>query len=410
MFLTVFIGCSSQLQHGEDMLTCPSKTPDLSSVTLKHGKVAINFINSLSDDVILNWVSFSGEEKINSIIGASSSQKESSYSGHVYRVRTFEQQLLREYVIDIEDVDVTVNIKRCKGISLFKENRDEEFSNLTISNPFNCEPKEDSSKWSCIRKVSEQEEVSRIKDNYGFHENEVRGVRSIHQVQDDTYVSQIPFIPGLTETGYKLMEQTDKMKKCLFPWWEKESERAIPHGPVAGDYTNHHTVPLTKLDLDEFQHVRVCIVSEMKEIMQWWTGHNLKHTSTFGMRFYHRDSMLINHVDRADTHLASAVIQVMQEADPNGGWPLELRNENGLHEVYLQPGQLVLYEGARLFHGRPMRFKGEKFGNIFNHFAPVDWHGPHSNVPDWARIDIEIRQKNKKKKQSMNNNDAHHEL
>ena len=42
-------------------------------------------------------------------------------------------------------------------------------------------------------------------------------------------------------------------------------------------------------------------------------------------------------------------------------------------EVYLQPGEMVLYEGARIKHGRPMRFKGEIFGNIFTHFAPIDY-------------------------------------
>jgi hypothetical protein len=34
-------------------------------------------------------------------------------------------------------------------------------------------------------------------------------------------------------------------------------------------------------------------------------------------------------------------------------------------EVYLQPGEMVLYEGAWLRHGRPMRFKGDEFANIF---------------------------------------------
>lgn len=46
-------------------------------------------------------------------------------------------------------------------------------------------------------------------------------------------------------------------------------------------------------------------------------------------------------------------------------------------EVYLQPGQMVLYEGAWLRHGRPMRFKGDMFANIFTHFSPIDWRGKY---------------------------------
>ena len=106
----------------------------------------------------------------------------------------------------------------------------------------------------------------------------------------------------------------------------------------------------------------------------------LKHTSTFGVRIYRRDSMLINHVDRMDTHLASAVLQISQEVDADGGWPLEVMLPDGMvGEVYLQPGEMVLYEGAWLRHGRPMRFKGTEFANIFSHFAPLAWKGPKSD-------------------------------
>ena len=33
-------------------------------------------------------------------------------------------------------------------------------------------------------------------------------------------------------------------------------------------------------------------------------------------------------------------------------------------------------QGAWLRHGRPMRFKGDEFANIFSHFKPLDWDGP----------------------------------
>lgn len=38
--------------------------------------------------------------------------------------------------------------------------------------------------------------------------------------------------------------------------------------------------------------------------------------------------------------------QVFQDCDEDGGWPLEVVGEDGLvREVYLQPGEMVLYEG-----------------------------------------------------------------
>lgn len=388
IFLSLFIQYSVAPSGG---IPCPSETPNLRSSTLGNGNVKISFHNKLSDDVFLIWVSFSGEEKTNSIIGGLSSIYEQSYPGHVYRVRTTDDQLLLEHVIDEHDDEVNLDVKACgdvKEATLYNEGEDVKFRSLVLNNSFDCEPLDDSSQWSCIRKVSKEEEASRIKDDWGFHSNEVRGGRRVHQVKDDTYVNHIPLIPSLTSAGYLLMEQTDKMKKCLNEWWNEHHDDATVHEPISGDYTNLHVHKMTKLNLDHFPHIRKCIVVELKKVMQWWVGRKLKHTSTFGMRIYHRDAMLINHVDRYDTHLASAVIQIVQEG-VDSGWPLEVATENGLHEVYLQPGQMVLYEGARFFHGRPMRFKGETFGNIFSHFAPLDWHGPYSNRPEWAKKSTE---------------------
>lgn len=155
----------------------------------------------------------------------------------------------------------------------------------------------------------------------------------------------------------------------------------VDHGTIAGGYTNNDVVKIDKIELDKFRQIHSGIVKEMQQVLQWWTKMRLRHTSTFGVRVYRRDSMLIDHVDRMDTHLASAVLQVAQEVDDDGGWPLEVLLPDGkAGEVYMQPGEMVLYEGAWLRHGRPMRLKGKEFANIFTHFAPLDWRGP--NEPD----------------------------
>lgn len=179
------------------------------------------------------------------------------------------------------------------------------------------------------------------------------------------------------------MNMTERLRSLLLPFYdERKKDSMIPHGVIAGGYTNNHIVDFDKIDLDRFRQVHREIVKEMKQVLQWWTRLRLKHTSTFGIRIYRRDSMLIDHVDRMDTHLASAVLQVHQEVDDHGGWPLEVLLPDGnVGEVYLQAGQMVLYEGAWLRHGRPMRFRGHEFANVFSHFAPLDWRGPNSGEP-----------------------------
>jgi hypothetical protein len=95
-------------------------------------------------------------------------------------------------------------------------------------------------------------------------------------------------------------------------------------GVISGGYTNSHKILMDKIDLDKFPDIHLCIIKEMSQVLQWWTKMKLRHTSTFGLRIYRRDSMLINHIDRQDTHIASAVLQVGQIIDKDGGWPLEV--------------------------------------------------------------------------------------
>ena len=44
--------------------------------------------------------------------------------------------------------------------------------------------------------------------------------------------------------------------------------------------------------------------------------------------------------------ISSKCSQVWQDCDEDGGWPLEVVGEDNIvREVYLQPGEMVLYEG-----------------------------------------------------------------
>ena len=45
-------------------------------------------------------------------------------------------------------------------------------------------------------------------------------------------------------------------------------------------------------------------------------------------------------------------------------------------QVGLAPGQMLLYESARLPHGRTRPLRGESYTNIFVHYRPANtsWH------------------------------------
>lgn len=353
------------------------KCPNVMSGSKSEGggqSTTVDLINTMDEDLRTVWVDFSGREKEAGILPPGNTIH-NTYVGHVFRVRTNDDFLVWEGRVSEDDgvmsIEACDELPKDRKVILYSEGREIEFEGLVDTSPFTCDGA--SKDWSCIKKYTKEEVAARDPFKFGFLKSEVRGSRKEHEYMDDDYKSHIPMIPKLTQ-GFLKLNMTDIMRDELLPFYEKWGPKAAKHEPIGGDYSNIHKVGMTKIDLDNHQGVRRVVVKEMQEVLQWWTQRRLKHTSTFGIRVYHRDAMLINHVDRADTHLASAVLQVGQESDE--GWPLEVMLDDGTTlEVYLQPGEMVLYEGARLFHGRPMRFNGDKFANVFTHFSPTYWTG-----------------------------------
>lgn len=359
-------------------------------------KVKVIFTNTMLEDAEVYWINFEGTAVFSGLVGASGVEVHNSHLGHAFRVKDERGNTVHEVLLRSEDEkDGTINIKLdpCgDGVTshalLYGKGRDEEFKKITHKQDAKCEG--DKSEWSCVRHVSKEEIAARPKEMYGFAPEEVpvslRSGRRPYQTRDDTYFRHIPGIPHLTPNeegnGFLKMNMTKLMQDTLFEFYRLNvnTSTMTKHEPVSGYYSNIHAVDMDKIDLDRFTGVRRIVVKEMQQILQWWTLRKLAHTSTFGSRIYRKGSMLINHVDRADTHLASAVLQVAQNCPKGQGWPLEVESTAGeLYEVYLQPGEMVLYEGARLFHGRPSRSNCTEFANIFSHFAPVGFKGPHEN-------------------------------
>jgi len=73
------------------------------------------------------------------------------------------------------------------------------------------------------------------------------------------------------------------------------------------------------------------------------------------------------------THGVSVIINVAQEGMQEQ-WPLRIRDHSRKwHEVYLLPGQMLLYESARLQHERLLPLNGDNVCNLFLSYRPVDW-------------------------------------
>ena len=104
-----------------------------------------------------------------------------------------------------------------------------------------------------------------------------------------------------------------------------------------------------------------------------WAGVELEPTSVYGVRTYVRGSMLQNHTDRVETHIISSIINIDQKVDKP--WPLKIYDNRGdWSDVFLEPGEILLYESGRCEHGREEPLEGDYFSNILIHYKPKGWY------------------------------------
>ena len=111
----------------------------------------------------------------------------------------------------------------------------------------------------------------------------------------------------------------------------------------------------------------------LKKLVEDWVGEPLEETSMYGLRRYEEGARLLTHVDRETTHAASLIVNVAQSgvSEP---WPVEIHDHAGrLHQITMDPGDIVYYESAACLHGRNTPLKGENafYVNLFTHYRPV---------------------------------------
>eukprot|EP00658_Telonema_sp_P-2_P019818 TRINITY_DN1779_c0_g1_i1.p1 TRINITY_DN1779_c0_g1~~TRINITY_DN1779_c0_g1_i1.p1 ORF type:complete len:385 (-),score=74.83 TRINITY_DN1779_c0_g1_i1:780-1934(-) len=372
-----FAMLSTYAMGGVALRNCPRPTPGVASpsVPVVKERIAVTFSSTVQYPVELSWINRAGREAQTEVLMPRSTATRHTFQGHVFRARVHQSMLaggvmIAEYTIQPHPTNW--NIRDCAQANLSAvavRVGQEQVLPLVHDQAAPCLGP--SAEWSCIRHVSPQEYFNRDSQAYGFQDRDDLAVSSdckFRKEGDDTdrhysVLSKRMEAPRVTDgPGFLKVSMPPKLAHALYQWVTKfshhwtngsttgdgvagyQARRAIP-----GCYTNAHVSPVSQLNLDAFPEMRRMVVSQLQGVLEWWTNQSLQHAETFGMRIYRRDSMLINHVDRKGTHVASAVLQVFQDCDPDGGWPLEVIGEDGaIQEVYLQPGEMVLYEGEAL--------------------------------------------------------------
>ena len=109
---------------------------------------------------------------------------------------------------------------------------------------------------------------------------------------------------------------------------------------------------------------------ELQPAHEEWSGKRLVESACYGIRIYQRGTFLYNHVDHTQTHIISSTICVDHRL--SRPWPLYVEDIDGNgHQIDMDPGEMVFYEGARLRHGRAYPLQGDYYASIFVHYRPV---------------------------------------
>jgi hypothetical protein len=102
-------------------------------------------------------------------------------------------------------------------------------------------------------------------------------------------------------------------------------------------------------------------------------GMELIGAKAYGLRVYRNQTTLLMHSDKPSTHIIASILHIDHSEDSQD-WPIVVEDLNGVtHEIVMQAGDMLLYESAKVYHGRPRAFDGSWYCSIFTHYYPVWW-------------------------------------
>jgi len=199
---------------------------------------------------------------------------------------------------------------------------------------------------------------------------------------------QPPLMKNYTSAGYAKMSAPAPVTRMLKEVWDARDvdEYQSENWARGTTYVNHWDSPTYMIPVPK--KVEESIVQYVQPIMERWIGGNtpLVLTSIYGIRVYEEGAILAPHVDRLPL-VTSCILQVAQEVDED--WPLEIIDHSGnAVNITAYPGDMIIYEGHSIIHGRPFPLQGEFYANIFVHFEPIEYTERHTNRDEEDQADL----------------------
>jgi prolyl 4-hydroxylase len=179
-------------------------------------------------------------------------------------------------------------------------------------------------------------------------------------------------IPTFTRQGFSKVRIPFSLYAEIKAWYDANVTHQMPEVSDAINVfvlaSDAGKTPATMLFVPD--PLKLKINNTLHPVLEMWANTRLEMTALYGVREYKRGATLLPHTDRPQTHQVSAILNIAQSVETP--WPLLIHDHLcNTHDIYLEPGEMLLYESARLIHGRPYPLEGDYFANIFVHAAAV---------------------------------------
>ena len=183
-------------------------------------------------------------------------------------------------------------------------------------------------------------------------------------------------IPKLSPYGFKLIKcpkETWDLIQESYSMLQTQEKNEVFEGKEA---IIKGTSKSTLLSFENLPEARTKIHDQLQSVHEEWVGVPLEKTFIYGIRSYGKGSNLIMHRDRVETHHVSSIIMVdkdlrcgCQNKEFGNDWGLDIVDHNGEeHKVFMEPGDILLYESAVCLHGRRDSFEGNFYRNFYVHY------------------------------------------
>ncbi len=192
-------------------------------------------------------------------------------------------------------------------------------------------------------------------------------VRAVFGSDPETVTArQHQLIPALTPDGFRIVATPPRVQDRLRRLFDEQRLTA------AVEPSDDTFLPTGSPSVIPVGAAGTELLAELQPIHEDWCGRELVPSAAYGIRVYGNGQTLRPHTDRVETHVISSIVHVA--ADVDAPWALTVQDAAGqVHDVFLEPGEMLLYESAKLPHGRPNPLHGRHYASLFLHYRPVDW-------------------------------------